>query len=114
MSHAETVAWIFYALAAASRSGAAKFADISAVADGINHAIPTHSELQVSLSWLVERALAQCSNRRYSLTPKGLGMVEAARRQSTTMLGVWHALSALVAREEVSAENGPSQEAPSR
>jgi len=106
MTRTETIAWILYALAGASERGAASLAEISAVADGINHAIPTHKELQSSLSWLVERSLALHLEHRYSLTPKGRGIIEAARRQSTTTLGVWHALSALVAHEEVSAENG--------
>jgi hypothetical protein len=50
MTEAQVVAWIFYSVAGAYGQGPADFRDISMVADGINHAIPTHKELQSSLA----------------------------------------------------------------
>ena len=99
MNEARTIAWILYALGLASQTKPAKFADISGVADGINHAIPTHKEMQISLKWLVANGLAQKEGFSYSLTPDGLLVLSSARTENSTTLAVWAALTKVVAKQ---------------
>jgi hypothetical protein len=58
--------------------------DVIATADGINHAIPTDRELQVSLGWLRAQGLVKKVDRAYSLTPAGVAL-RAACSAKTTM-----------------------------
>ncbi|MBK6840046.1 MAG: hypothetical protein IPG90_18650 [Bacteroidetes bacterium] len=44
---------------------------ISSVADGINHAVPTHKELQTSIAWLIKNGLIVKQGRNYELTTRG-------------------------------------------
>jgi len=88
-----TSAWIFLATAYAAGTGGAGVGEISRVADGINHAVPTHRELQFSFKALLERGLLSKTGARYSLTGEGRRLLEGARAQSDTVLGVWEALS---------------------
>ena len=71
MDDINTFAWIFLATAMASQMSAAKFDGISAVADYINHAVPTHKELQTSVTWLIGNNLIAKQGNKYSLTDSG-------------------------------------------
>ncbi len=93
MDETQTTSWILYALALASQTKPADFAAVSMVADGINHAVPTHKELQSSLRWLVANGMAQKQGSHYSLTKQGLAVMEAAQKQGNTTLQVWGALT---------------------
>src|SRR5688572_19592633 len=57
MTKNQTTSWIFLATAIASQTEPADFSSISDIADGINHAIPTHKELQSSLNWMARTGL---------------------------------------------------------
>ena len=57
MKESKTISWIFLVTVMASQVEPAKFSDISQIADGINHAVPTHKELQSSIGWLVDNNL---------------------------------------------------------
>lgn len=83
-----------YALALASQKEPATFAAISQVADGINHAVPTHSELQRALKWLITSGMAQKVGPGYLLTPQGSEVVASVRSEHSTTSQVWLALTA--------------------
>ena len=93
MEDARTYAWILYALEGASQTGPAKLSGISKVADGINHAVPTHKEMQSSLKWLMENGWVQKDGSGFQLTEKGVGAVSSAREGNTTIFQVWAALT---------------------
>jgi len=78
-------AWIFLATALASGTEPTNMNGISMVADGINHAVPTHKELQTSLSWLTKQGLVVKQERKYLLTVKGKQEYENAS-QNTKIL----------------------------
>jgi predicted transcriptional regulator len=91
MTEAATIAWIFYALSLASGAGPANFAAISQIADGINHAVPTHKEMQSSLRWLKDAGLVSKSSRGYVLTPAGAEMI--AETNAKTLMDIWNQLT---------------------
>lgn len=93
MTEEETISWIFLATAMASQAEPADYNSISNIADGINHAVPTHKELQTSLTWLSKNGLVSKDRNRYSLTEKGLADYETASRQTRTLIGIWNKLA---------------------
>ena len=93
MDEARTISWIMCALALASQREPANFAAISMVADGINHAKPTHKELQSSLRWLVGNSLVRKQGSHYSLTEHGMALMETAHKQGDTTFQVWTMLT---------------------
>ena len=84
-----TIAWIYLALSMASEAEPTNFNGISMVADGINHAVPTHKEMQTSISWLLEKGLVSKTGKRYSLTSKGRENYKAASKGTNTLLKIW-------------------------
>jgi hypothetical protein len=70
-----------------------KLQDLIAMADGINHAIPTHQELQRSLGWLKHRGLVAKDGRTFSLTPGGAELLARCRKHNHTMMKVWNAVT---------------------
>ena len=65
MKESKTISWIFLATVMASQVEPANFSDISQIADGINHAVPTHKELQSSIAWLVGNNLLLKQANKY-------------------------------------------------
>lgn len=92
MDGPKTISWIFFAIALSSERYPAKFSGISMMADGINHAVPTGSELQTSIKWLISRELILKEGKKYSLTDSGRNMLSSARDHSGTLLKMWEAL----------------------
>ena len=81
MTDTQTISWIFLSTAIASQTEPADVASISNIADGINHAVPTHKELQTSLTWLIQSGLVVKMGNKYSLTEKGkLDYAEASKK----------------------------------
>jgi hypothetical protein len=91
-----TISWIFLATILASQKEPASFDSISKIADGINHAIPTHKELQSSLSWLTKNELLIKIGRTYTLTDKGKLDYESCSRNASTILLIWKNLENLM------------------
>lgn len=89
MTETQTTSWIFLATAIASKSGPADFASISSIADGINHAVPTHKELQTAMTWLTTRDLISKNGNKYSLTDKGKLEYEESSKKTSTLLKIW-------------------------
>ena len=93
MDEAQTYAWIMYALAGASQNEPASFRAISLVADGINHAVPTHKEIQSSLKWLMACGFVHNQGSGYLLTDQGCAVMAAARSGHNTVSKVWASLT---------------------
>lgn len=89
MSREETISWIFLATAMASEIEPASFSDISSIADGINHTVPSHRELQTSFSWLTNNALIVKQGKKYKLTDKGKFEFESASKKTDLVLEIW-------------------------
>lgn len=89
MTTGQTISWIFLSTAYASQSEPADFNSISNIADGINHAIPTHKELQTSLSWLTKNGLVIKTGNKYSLTEQGKLDYQESAKNTETVLKIW-------------------------
>jgi predicted transcriptional regulator len=94
VNEARTYAWIFLSVS----EQPAPLTDIIAVADGINHAIPTQSELQQSFRWLQEHDLVRKEGKRYSLTAGGLALRD--RASSPTIMKTWENVAEHFRRDE--------------
>jgi predicted transcriptional regulator len=89
MTENQTISWIFLATAIASQAEPADFNSISNIADGINHALPTHKELQTTLTWLTSKDFVTKNGGKYSLTEKGNFTYDLASRQTQTQFEIW-------------------------
>lgn len=89
MNEPQTISWIFLATAMASQVEPAKFSDITQIADGINHAVPTHKELQSSIGWLVDNNLVLKQANKYTLTDVGQSIYHTFHDNSTFVSQVW-------------------------
>ena len=68
----------------------ANFESISQIADGINHAVPTHKELQTCLGWLTKSGFVEKSGKKYHLTNSGTELIEKAEsRTKNVILNIW-------------------------
>jgi hypothetical protein len=90
MTESQTFAWIL--LSVPESPGTLQ--DIIAMADGINHAIPSHRELQTSLGWLQARGLVRKEGRRFCTTDAGSQLLARFRTQSRTMMKTWDLVAA--------------------
>ncbi|HSC55414.1 MAG TPA: hypothetical protein VLC98_17425 [Phnomibacter sp.] len=89
MKESEIISWIFLALALASQKELADVKNISMIADGINHAIPTEKELRLSVSWLLKNNLIEKQDSKYRLTKEGLKHYNFASLKTNTLLEIW-------------------------
>ncbi len=94
MDETSTISWIFLSTAFASESEPANFESISQIADGINHAVPTHKELQTSLIWLTKMELVEKTGKKYQLTSKGTDAITKAKsRTNNVIMNIWDELT---------------------
>jgi translation initiation factor IF-1 len=91
MSEKETISWIFLATALATEKEPTDIRGIFLLADGINHTVPTHKEMQYSLAWLQKNDLVTVELKKYNLTSKGKLLFDSAR-QSGKLLDIWRNL----------------------
>ena len=84
-----TISWIYLAVSMASETEPTDFSGISMIADGINHAIPTHKEMQTSISWLLKNGLVSKVGKKYILTSKGKSDYKMASEETNTLLKIW-------------------------
>ena len=89
MTQEQTLSWIFLATALATNTKATDINGISLIADGINHAVPTQKELQVSISWLTKKELIIKKGKNYELTIKGKLEYEKAKENTDKLLAIW-------------------------
>lgn len=92
MTEAQIRSWIFLATAFATSIKSTDITGISSVADGINHAVPTHKELQTSISWLISKGLIVKEGKNYKLTGTGKFEFEAASKNTDQITVIWENL----------------------
>jgi hypothetical protein len=90
MSNKKTISWIFLAAGMSSNGLPITYKDVLSIADGINHAVPMHKELQGAFSWLLSHKLLRKEGRKYSITDKGIALLEQASAKSNLIFGQWH------------------------
>jgi len=90
MTEQETYSWIFLATALASQSGPTNLQGISSVADGINHAVPTHKEMNSSLNWLREKKLIEKDGKKYQLSQQGNIMIDKLSGKDDSIMIIWN------------------------
>jgi hypothetical protein len=88
-----TLAWILYAIDLAAGKAPASLTDMSAAADAINHAVPTHQEMSRSLRWLQAHGLVEQRGKFHALTEVGHGLLGQARGRASTVSTVWSRLA---------------------
>lgn len=103
MTEAQTYAWIFYAASAAANNQGAKHREIEAVADGINHALPTEKEMRASLEWTESRGLLRRVGRVIQLTDKGRTFASKFTGKPGSVMKTWDRITA--AFEGMGADN---------
>jgi predicted transcriptional regulator len=67
----ETISWIFLALAIASKNESVDYAEISEIADGINHSVPTLKEIEASILWLKSKKMILKTGNKFALSEYG-------------------------------------------
>jgi hypothetical protein len=90
MTESQIFAWIL--LSVPEDTGTLQ--DIIAMADGINHAIPSQHELQTSLGWLQARGLVRKDGRRFGLTETGSQLLSRLRSSARPMMQTWAVVTA--------------------
>jgi hypothetical protein len=96
MQEERTISWIYLALAMASKTAPTNFHGISMIADGINHAVPTHQELQFALCWLLKNNLVTKNGNKYALTSKGENDYRTASEKTNTLLQTWDSMEEII------------------
>jgi hypothetical protein len=87
MTKSQQHAWIFLSVGELP-SG---LDQVIGTADAINHAIPTHKELQESLGWLMENELIDKAGKKYCLTEAGKAIRDTNSRR--TWMATWDAVA---------------------
>ena len=94
MNENSVISWIFLSTAFASEQEPANFESISHIADGINHSVPTHKELQSSLTWLSKNRFVEKAGKKYHLTKEGIELIENVKsRTNNIILNIWDELT---------------------
>ena len=92
MNNTTTISWILLAIAFASQKFPAGKREISEIADGINHAIPTDKELHASIKWLLQYEIIIETNRKFSLSKYGERLIDKAKSEENTIWKTWNNL----------------------
>ncbi|WP_367771655.1 hypothetical protein AB3G33_16320 [Flavobacterium sp. WC2421] len=71
MGSTEKISWIFLALAIGSKNEAVDYTEISEIADGINHSVPTLKEIEISISWLKSEKWILKIGNKFALSDLG-------------------------------------------
>jgi len=103
MTEAKTYAWIFLAASAGASTRAVVFREIEAVADGINHAVPTHKEMSASIRWAESKGLIQKVGKQIRLTDEGRAFAAQFAEKSESAMKSWDHITA--AFERMGADN---------
>jgi hypothetical protein len=89
MTDSQIISWIFCAIAMASEKGPSSIKEVSMIADGINHAVPTQRELKFAIDWLLKNDLIKIESKKYTLTKSGHINYNFARLHTNTILNIW-------------------------
>ena len=88
MTDAQTFSWIL--LSVYEQPSTRR--QISETADGINHTVPTHREMETSLRWLQERGFVREDGGRFALTNTGATFLARFRSPTRPIMQTWHAV----------------------
>ncbi len=88
MTDAQTFSWILLSV----YEQGSTLRQISETADAINHAVPTHREMETSLRWLQERGLVREDCGRFVLTDTGTAFLSRLRSPTRPIMQTWHAV----------------------
>lgn len=89
MKKTTTISWILLAIAFASQKFPAGRKEISEIADGINHAVPTNIELEESIKWLIKNGIVSETNKKFSLSDYGEKLINNASSKTNIMFEIW-------------------------
>ena len=103
MTEAQTYSWIFCALAAVRNNEGTSVRDIEAVADGINHAVPTQKEMDSSLRWTESRGLIVRTGKKIFLTDSGREFAARFFERPGSAMKTWDHIASAFA--DVGADN---------
>ena len=92
----KSISLIFLSIAITTKIKPAHFREISMIADGINHAVPTHNELQTSISWLMEKGLVLKNSNKYELFEKGKKVFENVSEMNMGYLSMMEKLELIL------------------
>jgi predicted transcriptional regulator len=87
-----TISWILLSIGIGSQKAPIDFEGIKQIADGINHAIPTHQELQSSIKWLLQKGLITKNGKQYLLSDKGKDFVNDSQSSTRQVFKMWENL----------------------
>ena len=76
----------------ASEKAPTNIKGISKIADGINHSVPTHKELQSSFTWLMKNGFVSKIENKYTLTSKGKNEYKIASEETNIIMEIWNIL----------------------
>ena len=80
---------IFLSIAFAAKDKKVDISEISDVADGINHSLPSPIEIRNSILWLIKKNLVLEKNERYGLTKKGETIFNKAKSDERSIFDIW-------------------------
>ena len=92
MTDKQTYSWIFFSIALGSQKEAIGYNDISNLADGINHAVPTDNEMRKSINWLISENLISKTGKKYQLTDLGKDIYKSVEVNNKSTLNTWKEL----------------------
>jgi predicted transcriptional regulator len=85
----QIISWIFLAIALATQTKATDINGIIAVADRINHVVPSQKELQTSISFLIDKGLIVKQAKKYELTIIGKFEYNKASEKTNLLMSIW-------------------------
>lgn len=75
-------AWIFLSAGMGGDRSPVTFRSILGGADAINHAVPTHQELQTAFKWLTTHGLMKKVGKGFAITDDGSSLLAEASSRS--------------------------------
>ena len=75
--------------------------DIEAVADGINHAVPTQKELSSSLNWTESKGLIERVGKKIFLTDRGRAFAARLTEKPGSVMKTWDRITAAFTEMEL-------------
>ena len=92
MPHSTTYVWILLALDVVGRTSPASLDRIIGAADCLNKDIPSHSDLQTAIGWLLQEGFIHRQRRDYGLTQLGRDLMTEVKSQATKPFDQWDVL----------------------
>jgi hypothetical protein len=92
MTYSTTYGWIVLALDMTGRTSPASLDRIIGAADSLNKDIPSHSDLQAAIGWLLQEGLIYRQGRDYGFTQLGRDLMAEVKSQATNPFDGWDIL----------------------